>query len=136
MTLKQKILSRRKLSTSIAAGVAAIALATGGYAIANSGSSSGANAATAGKVIPFQRGQPSAATPVGQVPANFTPGTGTLVTGTVADKAKAAALVAYPGGTVNRVVLLSNGEYNVHMIGVNWPHHVFVSTDFKVVGAL
>jgi hypothetical protein len=136
MTLTQKILSRRKLSTSIAAGVAAIALATGGYAIANSGSSSGANAATAGKVIPFQRGQPSSATPVGQVPANFTPGTGTLITGTVADKAKAAALAAYPGGTVNRVVLLSNGEYNVHMIGVNWPHHVFVSTDFKVVGAL
>jgi hypothetical protein len=32
-------------------------------------------------------------------------------------------------------VLLSNGEYNVHIIGVNWPHHVFVSTNFKVVGA-
>ena len=134
MTLMQKILSRRKLTTSIAAGVAAIAVATGGYAIANSGSSNSAHAAT-GKVIPFQRGQPSAATPVGQVPANFTPGTGTIVTGTAADKAKAAALVAYPGGTVNRVVLLSNGEYNVHMIGVNWPHHVFVSQDFKVVGA-
>jgi hypothetical protein len=135
MTLKQKILTRRKLTTSIAAGVAAIALATGGYAIVNSGSSSSANAGTVGKVIPFQRGQPSPATPVGQVPANFTPGTGTIVTGTAADKAKAAALAAYPGGTVNRVVLLSNGEYNVHMIAVNWPHHVFVSKDFKVVGA-
>jgi hypothetical protein len=32
-------------------------------------------------------------------------------------------------------VLLSDGEYNVHMIAVNWPHHVFVSKDFKVVGA-
>jgi hypothetical protein len=31
------------------------------------------------------------------------------------------------GGTVNRVVLLSNGEYKVHIIGVNWPHHVFVT---------
>ena len=134
MTLMQKILSRRKLTTSIAGGVAAIAVATGGYAIANSGSSNSAQAAT-GKVIPFQRGQPSTATPVGQVPANFTPGTGTIVTGTAADKAKAAALAAYPGGTVNRVVLLSNGEYNVHIIGVNWPHHVFVSQDFKVVGA-
>ena len=134
MTLMQKILSRRKLTTSIAAGVAAIAVATGGYAIANSGSSNSAQAAT-GKVIPFQRGQPSTATPVGQVPANFTPGTGTIVTGTAADKAKAAALAAYPGGTVNRVVLLSNGEYNVHIIGVNWPHHVFVSKNFKVVGA-
>jgi hypothetical protein len=128
-------LSRRKLTTSIAAGVAAIALATGGYAIANSGSSSSANAATAGKVIPFQRGEPSPATKVGQVPPNFSPGTGTIITGTAANKAKAAALAAYPGGTVNRVVRLSNGEYNVHMIGVNWPHHVFVSTNFKVVGA-
>jgi hypothetical protein len=30
---------------------------------------------------------------------------------------------------------VSSGEYNVHIIGVNWPHHVFVSTDFKVIGA-
>jgi hypothetical protein len=135
MTLKHRILSRRKLTTSIAAGVAAIALATGGYTIANSGSSSSANAATVGKVIPFHRGQPSPTTQVGQVPANFSPGTGKIITGTAANKAKAAALAAYRGGTVNRVVLLSNGEYNVHMIGVNWPHHVFVSTNFKVVGA-
>jgi hypothetical protein len=135
MTLKHRLLRRRKLTTSIAAGAAAIALATGGYAIADSGSSSSANAATAGKVVPFQRGQPSPATKVGQVPASFTAGTGTIVTGTAANKAKAAALAAYPGGTVNRVVLLSDGEYNVHMIGVNWPHHVFVGKDFKVVGA-
>jgi hypothetical protein len=31
-------------------------------------------------------------------------------------------------------VQLSNGEYEVHYIGVNWPHHVF-NQDFKVVGA-
>ena len=30
---------------------------------------------------------------------------------------------------------LSNGEYEVHKAGVNWPHHVFVNQDFKVVGA-
>jgi hypothetical protein len=135
MTLKRRILSRRKLTTSIAAGTAAIAVAIGGFAIADSGSSSSANAATAGKVIPFQQGQPSPATKVGQVPASFKAGTGTIITGTAADKAKAAAVAAYPGGTVNRVVLLSDGEYNVHIIGVNWPHHVFVSQDFKVVGA-
>jgi hypothetical protein len=135
MTLKHRILTRRKLTACVAAGVAVIALATGGYTIANSGSASSANTPTAGKVIPFHRGQPSPATPVGQVPANFSPGTGTIVTGTAANKAKAAALAAYSGATVNRVVLLSNGEYNVHMIGVNWPHHVFVSANFKVVGA-
>src|SRR4030081_3525264 len=135
MPLKHKILSRRKLTTSIAAGAAAIALAVGGYAIADWGSSSSANAATAGKVVPFHRGQPSPAKVVGQVPASFSAGTGTPVTGTAANKAKAAALAAYPGGTVNRVVLVSNGQYNVHMIGVNWPHHVFVDQSFQVVGA-
>jgi hypothetical protein len=135
MTRTATILSRHKLTTSIATGATVIVLATGGYAIADSGSSSSANAATAGKVIPFQRGAPSPATQVGQVPASFSPGTGTIVTGTAANKAKAAAVAAYPGGTVNRVVLLSNGEYNVHIIGVNWPHHVFVDQNFKVVGA-
>jgi hypothetical protein len=135
MTLKHRNWSRRKLTTSIAAGTAVIAVAIGGVAIADSGSSSSANAATAGKVIPFKQGQPSPATKVGQVPSSFTAGTGTIITGTAADKAKAAAVAAYPGGTVNRVVLLSDGQYNVHIIGVNWPHHVFVNQSFKVVGA-
>jgi hypothetical protein len=136
MTLKHKILSRRKLTRSIAAGVAAITLAIGGYAVADASTSNGGSgSATAAKVIPFQPGQPGSTKVVGQVPANFQPGTGTIVTGTAANKATAAAVAAYPGGTVNRVVLLSNGEYNVHIIGVNWPHHVFVSATFKVLGA-
>src|SRR3954451_19190806 len=135
MALTHKVFTRRKLSASLAAGGAALALTIGGYTIGNSGSSPTTTAATSGKVVPFQRGNPSPATPVGQVPANWSPGSGTLVTGTVANKAKAAAVAAYPGGTVNRVVRLSNGEYNVHIIGVNWPHHVFVSATFKVVGA-
>jgi hypothetical protein len=69
------------------------------------------------------------------VPAGWTPGSGTPVTGTAANKATTAAVAAYPGGTVNRVVLLSNGAYNVHIIGVSWPHHVFVGKNFKVIGA-
>jgi hypothetical protein len=32
-------------------------------------------------------------------------------------------------------VKLTDGEYNVHYIGVSWPHQVCVSQDFKVVGA-
>jgi hypothetical protein len=32
-------------------------------------------------------------------------------------------------------VRLSHGEYGVHMIGVIWPHHVFVSKNFEVAGA-
>ena len=127
----------RKFTKRFAIGAAAIALALGGFAIANSSSNSSPGSASAApaKVIPFHRGEPSPAKVFGQVPANFRPGTGTIVTGAAAEKAKAAALAAYPRGTVNRVVLLSNGEYNVHMIAVNWPHHVFVSKEFKVTGA-
>jgi hypothetical protein len=44
-------------------------------------------------------------------------------------------LTAYPGGVVDRVVKLSRGEYEVHNIGVDWPHHIFVNQDFVVVGA-
>src|SRR4051794_7854226 len=104
MALKHRIFIRRKLTASVAVGTAAIAVAIGGFAIADSGSSSGANSTTAGKVIPFQQGQPSPATKVGQIPASFSAGTGTIITGTAADRAKAAAVAAYPGGTVNRVV--------------------------------
>ena len=135
MNPKHRISIRRKLPTAIAAGAAAVALSIGGYAIADSGSSGSANAATTGKVIPFNRGKPSPAKKVGHVPANWSAGTGKIVTGSAANKAKAAAVAAYPGGKVNRVVLLSNGEYNVHMIAVNWPHHVFVSQSFQAVGA-
>jgi hypothetical protein len=90
---------------------------------------------TAATVVPFQRGAPSTAKKAGQVPANYTEGSGTIVSGTTANKATTAALTAYPGGVVDRVVKLSNGEYEVHNIGVNWPHHVFVNQNFKVVGA-
>jgi hypothetical protein len=90
---------------------------------------------TAATVVPFKRGAPSTAKKAGQVPANYTEGSGTIVSGTTANKATKAALAAYPGGVVDRVVKLSNGEYEVHNIGVNWPHHVFVNQNFKVVGA-
>ena len=97
--------------------------------------SSGSSAASAAKVIPFQKGAPTTSKQVGQIPASYRQGSGTIVSGTAATKATEAALAAYPGGIVDRVVQLSNGEYDVHYIGVNWPHHVFVNQDFKVVGA-
>ena len=98
-------------------------------------SGGGSATSSAASVIPFSRGAPTPSKQVGQIPANWSQGSGTIVSGTAADKATEAALTAYPGGVVDRVVKLSNGEYNVHYIGVNWPHHVFVSQDFKVVGA-
>jgi hypothetical protein len=95
----------------------------------------GSATSSAAGVIPFQPGAPNTSKQVGQIPANYSQGSGTIVSGTTANKATEAALAAYPGGIVDRVVQLSNGEYEVHYIGVNWPHHIFVNQDFKVVGA-
>jgi hypothetical protein len=86
-------------------------------------------------VIPFTRGAQSASKQAGQIPANYQQGSGTIVSGSAANKATQAALSVYPGGVVDRVVQLTGGEYEVHYIGVNWPHHIFVNHSFKVVGA-
>jgi hypothetical protein len=103
--------------------------------IAQPAGSGGSAASSAEGVIPFQRGAATTSKTVGQIPADYTEGSGPIVSGTAANKATEAALAAYPGGIVDRVVLLSNGEYEVHYIGVNWPHHIFVNQDFKVIGA-
>jgi hypothetical protein len=87
------------------------------------------------KAIPFKRGAPTTSKQDGRIPANYSEGAGTIVSGTTANKATKAALAAYPGGVVDRAVKLSNGEYEVHNIGVNWPHHIFVNKRFEVVGA-
>jgi hypothetical protein len=97
--------------------------------------SGGSAASSAAGVVPFQQGAPSTSKTVGQIPADYSQGSGTIISGTAASKATEAALAAYPGGVVDRVVLLSNGEYEVHYIGVNWPHHIFVNQDFQVIGA-
>jgi hypothetical protein len=95
----------------------------------------GAAASSAAGVVPFQRGAPTTSKQVGQIPASYSQGSGTIVGGTTANKATEAALASYPGGVVDRVVKLSNGEFEVHNIGVSWPHHIFVNQDFHVVGA-
>ena len=95
----------------------------------------GSAASSAAGVIPFQPGAPTTSKQVGQIPPNYSQGSGTIVSGMTANRATEAALAAYPGGVVDRVVKLSNGEYEVHYIGVNWPHHIFVNQDLKAVGA-
>jgi len=97
--------------------------------------SGGSTAYTPSKVVLFQRGAQGVSKQDGQIPANYSEGSGTIVSGAVANKATTSALAAYPGGVVDRVVKLSNGEYEVHNIGVSWPHHIFVNRSFKVVGA-
>jgi hypothetical protein len=120
-----------KLSKSIAAGTAAVAVAVGGLAIGNSGTSTSAS----GTANVAQAAAPSHAAKSGQLPPNWQPGSGTPITGAAADKAKAAALAAGYKGTVNRVLQLSDGSYAVHLFAnPAGPHHVFVSKDFKVTG--
>jgi hypothetical protein len=123
-------MSSRRLTRSIAAGAAAIAVAAGAYAVGNSSSSNDASG-TANATPPAQSSQ---APQAGQAPQNWRPGTGTIITGAAADKAKAVAVAEYPEGTVNRVLKLSDGSYAVHRIGTPAPHHIFVSQDFKVTG--
>jgi hypothetical protein len=126
----------RKLTRPIVAGAAAIAVAIGAYAVGNSNSSNGAS----GTANAAPSAQPAQAPRVGQVqqdgqaPQNWRPGTGTIITGAAADKAKAAAVAKYPEGTVNRVLKLSDGSYAVHRIGITAHHHIFVSKDFEVTG--
>ena len=128
-----------KLRKLIAAGAVAVVVAVGGYAIGNAtsgdGGSGSANAAPAGQSRqPQGAGQSGQPQVNGQAPQNWSPGTGTIITGAAADKATAAAVAQYPGGTVNRVLQLSDGSYAVHRIGTGAPHHIFVSTDFQVTG--
>jgi hypothetical protein len=113
----------------IVAGVAAVALAGGAYAVGNSssgnGSSGTANANPAGQGV--RGGQPPQN---GRVP----PGFGAPATGAAADKAKAAALARYKG-TAERVLKAPDGSYVVHVLTSSGEYHVNVSKDFKVTGA-
>jgi hypothetical protein len=123
----------RKLTKSIAIGTAAIVVAIGAYVIVNPSSSNGASGAANAATL-AQPGQNQRV--VGQIPKNWRPGSGTIITGAAANKAKAVALAKYPGGTVNRVLKFSDGSYAVKYIKISWPHHVFVSKNFKVTGAI
>jgi hypothetical protein len=145
-------MSSRKLTRFVAAGAAAVAVAIVGLAISNSSSGNGASGpanvarATAPGLAPRsgaplagkapRSGQVPQSAPTaksGQLPQNWRPGTGTIITGEAAEKAKAAALAKY-SGTVNRVMQLSDGTYAVHMFATSGPHHVFVNKEFRVTG--
>jgi hypothetical protein len=88
-----------------------------------------------GQVKVFSQGTQGSTEKVGTIPAGYTQGTGTIVSGTTANKATEDALGVYPGGVVDRVVSIGGGDYEVHNIGVNWPHHIFENSDFQVIGA-
>ncbi|HEY1946048.1 MAG TPA: hypothetical protein VGG97_03520 [Bryobacteraceae bacterium] len=120
----------RKLARFIATRTVAVAVAIGASVMVNPSSVTGVvYAQTPAQSGPNQRVE-------GQVPKNWRPGMGTIITGADAEKAKATALAKYPEGTVNRVLKLSDGSYAVHMIKIRWPHHVFVTKNFEVTGAI
>jgi hypothetical protein len=108
---------------------------TASQVIVQPAASGGSPSYTPSAVVAFKQGSPSAANKDGQIPSDYTEGSGTIVSGTAADQAAEVALATYPGGVVDRVVKLSDGEYEVHYIGVNWPHHIFVTPGFAVAGA-
>jgi hypothetical protein len=128
----------------LAAGVAAVLLAFGAYALGKSNSNDSTTTApaatqlpgTSNGQVPGQNGQVPSQN--GQVPGQSgqaPPGFGTDVTGAAASKAKAAALAKYDG-TVERVMKLDDGSYVVHVLtSSGGEYHVLVSRDFKVTGA-
>src|SRR2546423_219844 len=119
MTGAQQMLSC-KLTRSIAAGVAVIAIGGGTYWIVAATANSASATASASRA---------------QIPPEYKRRTCTMASGPASNNAMQAALAAYPGGIVDRVVQLSNGEYEVHYIGVNLPHPIFVTQDFTAVVA-
>jgi hypothetical protein len=117
-------MSSKNPLTYVAAGVAAVVLAFGAYAI---GSSNSSDSGTADASQAAARN--GAGPPTGRGPAGF----GSPVAGAAAAKVKAAALAKYPG-TVERVFKLSDGSYVVHVLRSSGEVHVKVSKDFVVTG--
>jgi hypothetical protein len=134
-TRKTSASAVKRGETVLVLGTANGTIITASQVIVRPNVSAGSATFSTTPVVPFQRGAPSTSKQDGQVPPAYTQGSGTIVSGTTANRATEAALAVYPGGIVDRVVKLSDGEYEVHNIGVNWPHHIFVNQNFKVVGA-
>jgi hypothetical protein len=85
-------------------------------------------------VTALQQGQQNTSQSYGTIPSDYTEGQGTIVGAGATDEAVGTALQKYPGGVVDRVVQLADGDYEVHDIGTNI-HHVFENSSFQVIGA-
>jgi hypothetical protein len=119
-------MSSSKPATFAVAGIVAVAVAFGAYALGNSNSGNGTSGAASAA-------QPGAGRFPGNRNGNAPPGFGAPVTGATADKVKAAALARYKG-TVEQVMKLDDGSYVVHVLTANSEYHVHVSKDFTVTG--
>ncbi len=115
----------KRLRTWLAVGAATVGAAIGGAGIANA-ATTGSSSATAST---------AAASTTAPDPATMSHGPGeTVLTGTTADKVKAAALAAVPGGTIVRVETDSAGSpYEAHITKTDGTHvTVKVDANFKV----
>jgi hypothetical protein len=85
-------------------------------------------------VTAVRQGQQNTSQSYGTIPSDYTEGQGTIVGADTANQAVQTALQKYPGGIVDRVVQLPDGDYEVHDIGTNI-HHIFENSSFQVIGA-
>jgi len=111
----------------------------GGYAIANAATSTASPSPSAGSSSDSNSAAPPARAPFDPIKGGHVGANGvveTLLTGTTADKARAAALAAVPGGTVQRVENDAEGAtYEAHMLKSDGtPVTVKMDANFKVTG--
>ena len=120
----------KRLPVWLAVGAATIGAGVGGAALAGAATNTSAPASTV--AASSSSAAPTQAAPN---PATVTHGPGeTLLTGTTADKVKAAALAAVPGATVIRVETDSQGSpYEAHLTKSDGTQvTVKVDANFKV----
>ena len=127
----------------VGGALAACTLLGGGIGAALLNGTANAQTSTSTTAAPSTAAPAQQGPPNGQPPATFDPTKGghvangiteALLTGDTADKVKAAALAAVPGGTVQRVENDAEGSpYEAHMTKADGTHvTVKVDSNFKV----
>ena len=127
----------------VGGAVAASTLLGGGVGAALMNGTANAQTSTSTTAAPSTAAPAQQAPPNGQPPANFDPSKGghvangiteALLTGDTAEKVKAAALAAVPGGTIQRVENDAEGSpYEAHMTKADGTEvTVKVDSNFKV----
>jgi hypothetical protein len=123
----------KRVPALLMVGAACVGAGVGGAALAGAATSTSTPTASSST----STGSASTTAPTGTPPdpATIDHGPGeTLLTGTTAEKVKAAALAAVPGGTILRVETDSGGaEYEAHMTKADGtPVTVKLDANFKV----
>ena len=94
----------------------------------------GAITTASSDVTAMQQGQANTSQSYATIPSDYVEGQGAIVGTGTADEAVQTALQKYPGGIVDRVVQLADGDYEVHGIGTNM-RHIFDNSSFQVIDA-